>query len=81
MIYLLGQGMPGMIRFDKLWIVMKEKNISQYKLIHKYNISPSQLTRLKRNESVSTNTIDTFCKILNCDLSDIMEFSNDSEIE
>ena len=62
-----------MIIFDKLWLIMKEKGISQYKLIHTYGISPSQITRLKRNESVSTNTIDIFCNILNCDVSDIME--------
>ena len=63
-----------MIVFDKLWKVMKQKGISQYKLINTYEISPSQLTRLKRNESVSTNTIDKFCRILDCDISDIMEF-------
>lgn len=66
-----------MITFNNLWNVMKEKNISQYKLIHEYGVSPSQLTRLKRNESVSTNTIDTFCKILDCDISDIMTFTNE----
>ena len=63
-----------MILFNKLWDVLKEKHISQYKLINEYNISPSQLTRLKRNQSVSTNTIDKFCQILKCDISDIMEF-------
>ena len=67
-----------MISFDKLWVTMKQKNISQYKLIHTYGISPSQITRLKRNESVSTNTIDTFCKILECDISDIMTFKPDN---
>ncbi len=63
-----------MITFNNLWKVMKGKNISQYRLINEYNISPSQLTRLKRNESVSTNTIDKFCQILDCDICDIMEF-------
>ena len=67
-----------MISFDKLWVTMKQKNISQYKLIHTYGISPSQITRLKRNESVSTNTIDTVCKILECDISDIMTFTPDN---
>ncbi|MGN1025848.1 MAG: helix-turn-helix domain-containing protein [Faecousia sp.] len=36
---------------------MKEKGISQYSLIKDYHISPGQITRLKRNESVSTHTI------------------------
>ncbi len=66
-----------MIVFDNLWKVMKQKGISQYKLINTYEVSPSQLTRLKRNESVSTNTIDKFCKILDCDIADIMEFQKE----
>ena len=40
-----------MISYDNLWNVMKEKGVSQYALIKKYNISPAQITRLKRNES------------------------------
>ena len=63
-----------MIVYDKLWETMKEKGITQYALIKKHNISPAQITRLKRNESVSTHTIDTFCKILDCSVSDIMEY-------
>ena len=66
-----------MIIYDKLWETMKEKGITQYALIKKYKISPSQITRLKRNESVSTHTIDTFCKILKCDITDIMEYIDD----
>lgn len=63
-----------MIIYDNLWKVMKEKGISQYALIKKYGISPAQITRLKRNESVSTHTIDTFCRILDCQVGDIMEY-------
>ena len=68
-----------MISYDNLWKVMKEKGITQYALIKKYNISPGQITRLKRNESVSTHTIDVFCKILNCQVGDIMEHIEDDE--
>lgn len=63
-----------MIVYDKLWNTMKEKGITQYSLIHTHKISPAQITRLKRNESVSTHTINTFCKILDCEVSDIMEY-------
>lgn len=62
-----------MIIYDKLWETMKEKGITQYALIKKHNISPAQITRLKRNESVSTHTIDIFCDILDCKVEDIME--------
>ena len=66
-----------MISYDNLWNTMKEKGFTQYALIKQYRISPAQITRLKRNESVSTNTIDTFCRILNCQVEDIMQYIPD----
>lgn len=63
-----------MIVYDNLWRTMKEKGITQYILIKKFHISPAQITRLKRNESVSTHTIDIFCEILDCRVQDIMEY-------
>lgn len=66
-----------MISYDKLWVTMKEKGVTQYTLIKKHNISPAQITRLKRNESVSTHTIDTFCRILKCRVEDIMEYTEE----
>ena len=68
-----------MISYEKLWKVMKEKGISQYALIKQYNVSPGQITRLKRNESVSTHTVEMFCKILKCDVGDIMQYIPEDE--
>lgn len=68
-----------MISYDNLWNVMKEKGITQYALINQYHISPGQITRLKRNESVSTHTIEIFCKILQCQIGDIMEYVETNE--
>ena len=68
-----------MISYDNLWNVMKEKGITQYALIKQYNVSPGQITRLKRNESVSTHTIEVFCKILDCAVEDIMKYIPDEE--
>ena len=66
-----------MISYEKLWVAMKKRGITQYALIKKYGISPAQITRLKRNESVSTHTIEVFCKILDCGVEDVMEYIQD----
>ena len=68
-----------MISYENIGNVMKEKGVSQYALIKKHNISPAQITRLKRNESVSTHTKEMFCKILDCQVGDIMEYIKDDE--
>lgn len=63
-----------MIVFDKLWLTMKEKDITQYKLIKEYGFSPAQITRLKRNHNINTHTISRLCEILNCNIEDICEY-------
>ncbi|MBQ7236395.1 MAG: helix-turn-helix transcriptional regulator [Clostridia bacterium] len=66
-----------MITFEKLWKTLKDKGISQYKLINTYGISTGQLDRLRKNQNVSTYTLNTLCKTLNCKLEDIAEYKQD----
>jgi len=68
-----------MISYEKLWRTMKERGVTQYALIKKHGVSPGQITRMKRNESVSTHTIEMFCRILDCRVGDIMEYIKDEE--
>ena len=62
-----------MIVYDRLWKTMRERGISQYKLMREHNISSGQLDRLRKNSYVSTHTLDVLCNILHCDLEDIAE--------
>lgn len=70
-----------MIVFDSLWTTLKEKQITQYQLIKKYGISTGQLDRLRKNGNVSTFTLNTLCKILECELSDIACYVPDANQE
>lgn len=63
-----------MIVYRKLWETMKKKGISQYKLIKEYKVSSGQLDRLRKNENVSTYTLNLLCQILHCKLDDIAEY-------
>ena len=44
----------------------EEKSLFQYTLTKQYRISFAQITRLKRNESVSAHKNEVSCKILSC---------------
>ena len=63
-----------MICFDRLWKTMQKKGISQYRLTKEYGVSNGQLDRLRKNEHVSTYTLNKLCMILDCDLEDIAEY-------
>ncbi len=68
-----------MIKYDRLWKTMKEKNISQYTLIHTYGMSTGQLDRLRKNANVNLYTLDRLCEILKCNLEDIAEYVPNEE--
>ncbi len=68
-----------MIVFDKLWETMKDRGISQYKLIKDYGFSTGQLDRLRKNGNVNTLTLNQLCEILECKLDDIAEYKKSSE--
>ncbi|MCD8028992.1 MAG: helix-turn-helix transcriptional regulator [Erysipelotrichaceae bacterium] len=68
-----------MITYDPLWKTMEEKGITQYALINKYHVSPAQITRLKRNSNVNTNTINNLCNILEFDILDVISFTRDEK--
>ena len=60
-----------MIVYTPLWKTMEKRGITQYTLIHQYHFSSGQLSRLRKNESVTVRTLDTLCDILQCDLKDV----------
>ena len=66
--------MKTMITYSPLWETLKNKNISQYQLIHEYGVSAGQLSRLRANNHVSTHTLDRLCEILDCNLEDIATY-------
>lgn len=63
-----------MITYEPFWETLKSRNISQYTLIKKYNVSTGQLSRLRANNYVSTHTIDMLCQILDCEVQDIIQY-------
>ena len=69
-----------MIVYDRLWITLKKKNISQYALIKDYGIDKAQLQRLRKNMVVKTVILNRLCSILDCKIEDIMEFVPDEDI-
>lgn len=68
-----------MISYKRLWSTMEEKGATTYTLQIKGEINSSTIRRLKAGESVSTNTLDALCRILDCTLNDIAEYIPDDK--
>lgn len=63
-----------MIVYEPLWKTLKKKGITQYQLINIYGFSTGTLDALRKNKSVTVNTINTLCEILDCSVSDVMTY-------
>ena len=68
-----------MISYAPLWRTMEQQGATTYTLQVKGQISSSTVRRLKNGESVSTNTLDALCKVLRCDLKDVISYVPDPE--
>ena len=68
-----------MITFDPLWETLKRKQISQYALINDFGVSTGTLDALRKNRSITLNTLNDICQILQCEVSDVIQFVPDKE--
>ena len=66
-----------MIIFDKLWDVMKAKNVSTYQLREKCGIDSKTVRRLRANDNMEIKTLNKLCSALDCRLEDIAEYVPD----
>ena len=67
-----------MIIYDNFWKTLKDRNISQYKLLVHYGVSNSQISRIKKGEHITTATLEKLCQILQCRVEDIITFVPDT---
>ena len=75
--FIIDKAVQSMIRYDRLWETMKRRGITQYRLIKEHQFSTGQLDRLRKNENLSTHTLNELCRILDCGLEDIAEYTPD----
>lgn len=66
------------ISYNKLWILMEKKKITQKDLSTRCCFPPNVITRMRQGEYVSLETIDKICDFLGCDYGDIITRRKDN---
>lgn len=69
-----------MISFAPLWKTLAKKGVTQYELINRYGVSTGTLDALRKNKSITLNTIQDLCRILECPIEDIVEITIEEEL-
>ena len=65
------------VTYKKLFHLLIDKGMTNAELMEKAGFSANIITRLKRNNYVSLDSIEKICKVLNCGVDDILEFLPD----
>lgn len=69
------------ISYKPFYNTLARRELTEYALIYKHGLSANTIHRLKHGMAISTKTLDTLCFILQCGVSDVVEYVADEEME
>lgn len=61
------------VRYDKLWILMKDNKMTKSELAQAAELTAYAMTKLNNDRVVSMEVMLNLCKVFHCDIGDIME--------
>ena len=65
------------ISYNKLWKLLIDKKMRKADLRKAAGIAPNTMTRLRRDEEVTLSVLNRICIVLDVNIGDVMEFTND----
>ena len=65
------------ISYNKFWKLLVDKKMSKADLRKAAGIAPNTMTRLRRDEEVTLSVLNRICIVLDVNIGDVMEFTND----
>ena len=68
-----------MVDYSPLWVTMKKRGVTTYTLIYKLGSSAYTITNLRRNKSITMNTLEKLCQALSCTPNDVVRFVEEPE--
>lgn len=67
------------VSYDKLWDILKERNMMKTDLVRAARISTNAMAKLGRNEDVRVGILVKICGYLGCTIDDIMDIVPEEE--
>lgn len=63
-----------MISYKPFYNALLQKGVTEYALIFKHGVPANTLHRMKHGKPITTTTLDVLCEILECPVSEILEY-------
>ena len=65
------------VNYNKLWKLLSDKGMTKTQMRLQADISTTTLAKLGKNETVSMDVLLKICKLLDCNVGDIMDVINE----
>jgi len=66
------------ISYNKLWKLLIDKGMNKTQLCQVTGVSTSTISKLSKNETINMESIMKICRVLGCDIGDIVEMTDDN---
>lgn len=67
------------VTYKKLFHLLIDKGMTNTELMEKASFSANIITRIKRDNYISLDSIEKICKTLGCGVDDILEFTDEEK--
>ena len=67
------------ISYNRLWKLLIDNHMKKKDLKEKAELSTATMAKLGKNESVSLDVLVRICKVLNCEIGDVVEIVKDKK--
>ncbi|WP_353852895.1 helix-turn-helix transcriptional regulator [Dehalobacter restrictus] len=68
------------ISYNKLWKLLIDKNMNKQDLKKLSGVSTASIAKLGKGENIQTDVLLKICRALRCNITDIMELTQDEDI-
>lgn len=65
------------LSYNKLWKLLIDKDMNKTDLRKLTGIGQATLAKLSKGENVTTDVLERICKVLNCEIGDIVEMKEE----
>ena len=67
------------VSYNRLWKLLRDKNMSVAEMRRAADIAPNTVTRMKKDQEVTMSVLEKICAVLDADFGDIVEYVKDAK--
>ncbi len=68
------------VSYKKLFHMMIDKNMSNVELKERAGVSANIITRLKRDQYISLESVEKICRVMECKVDDMVDFIDEKKL-